>query len=788
MSSIEKIEQEIFRVLNNSPIATALFDQELKLINTNDELCILLGYDKNTLLSLQALDIVSANHRQLFLNAAKLCLQKKTDFVFKSELMLINKFQENVFCKISLFLLQIDGAVQPCYVFMATNIGIAKNIFNEINKLAFAVEQSANTIVITDTEGNIQYVNKAFEKTTGYTKTEVLGKNPRILKTDYLPEEIYKNLWDTIKMGKVWIGEFYNKRKDGTTYWESAMITPIFDTNGKIMNFLAIKEDITKMKDAQEQLIKAKDEAEKSNKLKTLFLANMSHEIRTPMNAILGFADLLYESENLTTENKEMLDIIRNSGRHLLNLINDILDLSKIEAGKIKLEYSEFSVKKLLMHIYSMLNIKAKEKNLYFDLLIDHNSPDCLFGDELRVNQVLVNIIGNAIKFTNTGGITISYSYIDDTCIFKVIDTGIGIPQDRIDTIFLPFEQADISTTRKYGGTGLGLTITKKIIQLMGGSIFVESEENKGTTFIIKLPLKFVKLEKKGDIDNSIEELNIQLTYDDIVKSWLDNIERDIGGSGLARKSLYLTIPKLPGKLLRLEDAITKNIKSDIKYLADDLKNLATTFRMIEIVKVLNYLLDEVNLEKYNIEKIRKYYEQLKKILDLIPKKYFGQVKEIISETKEIDKIKEDEEQAKPKILVAEDNTTNQKLIKLLINKFGYECDIAENGKIAIEMLELQNYDLLLLDMQMPVMDGLEALKYIRNSEKLKNLYVIALTAHSLKGDAEKYLNAGCDGYVSKPIDKNILKEKIDTALINLKKIKKIEEKIDEALNIKKQQ
>ncbi len=385
--------------------------------------------------------------------------------------------------------------------------------------------------------------------------------------------------------------------------------------------------------------IKRKAElAETATKAKSDFLSNMSHEIRTPMNAIIGFTELLYNEEN-DLEKKNKLELIKTSGKNLLSLINDILDFSKIEAGKILLEKIIFNLKTTLNYIYSMYKSKASSKGLNFIINIGESIPLSVVGAEHRIIQILTNIVGNAIKFTKDGTITIDCSYNAGKAIIKITDTGIGIANDKLDLVFSAFNQVDSSTEREFGGTGLGLTISRQLTELMNGNLTITSTFGIGSSFILELPLP----EKKEGPGNSQSAAHLNRNPE--ADEW---------------------------------DTVTNN------------------------------------------QIITRY-----------------------------------------KILVAEDNKINQILTRELLKGLDLECDIAENGKIALEMLNDKPYDLLLLDMQMPVMDGLETLRHINYEKKFEKLYIIALTANAMEGDAEKYMKAGCNDYLSKPIDRVLFQQKI---------------------------
>lgn len=375
-------------------------------------------------------------------------------------------------------------------------VGIGRDITemkkaeNQIKKLTKSIEQSPSSIVITDIQGNIEYVNPMFSEISGYSKDEVIGKNPRILKSGEMPAEVYSQMWNTIKAGEVWRGEFLNRKKNGELYWEWATMTSIKNEDGEITNYLSIKEDISLRKQMEADLIIAKNKAEESDHLKSAFLANMSHEIRTPLNSIIGFSELLSDSDFEIDEKKEFIQHIISNGNSLLNIISDIMDISRMESGQVTIRESQIHVNKFITRIKEQFSIKFAETNVEFKLEIP-NSKEKIFilADTDRLSQIFTNLISNALKFTTQGFIQIGYQVKGDMVEFCVTDTGIGIPADFHDKIFDRFRQVESSNTRKYGGNGLGLAITRNLVELMGGKIWIESESGKGSSFYFVLPL-----------------------------------------------------------------------------------------------------------------------------------------------------------------------------------------------------------------------------------------------------------------------------------------------------------
>ncbi len=373
-----------------------------------------------------------------------------------------------------------------------------------LRQLSLAVEQSPESIVITNLEPKIEYVNAAFVRATGYSLEEVIGQNPKILQSGHTPPDRYAEMWQALLAGRTWKGEFYNKRKDGSEYVEFAIVTPIRQPDGQITHYVAVKEDITERKRIGEELdrhrghleelvaartvelVEARNHAEVANEAKTTFLANMSHEIRTPLNAIVGLTHLLRRPTS-DSERLGRLERIETAAAHLLSIINDILDLSKIESGRMQIEQTDFALESVLDHVRSLIAPQAGEKDLQVSVDTD-SVPRWLRGDLTRLRQALLNYAGNAVKFTHSGSIALRARLLDEDerglqLRFEVEDTGIGIAAEIVPNLFQAFEQADVSTTRRYGGTGLGLAITRRLAGMMGGESGVDSGVGRGSTF-----------------------------------------------------------------------------------------------------------------------------------------------------------------------------------------------------------------------------------------------------------------------------------------------------------------
>ena len=399
----------------------------------------------------------------------------------------------------------------------------------QLKILSEGVDNSPASVVVTNEKGEISFVNEKFVNLTGYSFDEVCGKTPSILKSGFHTEEFYENLWNTINSGNDWVGEFLNKKKNGELFWESTMISSLKNEKGVISHFMAIKEDITEKKRFEKELKSAKEKAEEADHLKSSFLANMSHEIRTPLNAIMGFSSLISEYDIDGDEAAKFIDIIQTNSKQLLDIIDDVLLVSKLQVNQVKVYSSVFIIDLLLKELYTHFKKEIElfpEKEITLKIEIrQEDRIEKIETDKVKLNQILSKLIRNAIKFTSKGIISFGYKLNkNDELIFFTKDTGIGISEDKQKIIFQKFRQVDDSKTRQFGGTGLGLSIVKGLVDLLQGNLWLESNKDNGANFYFTIPLKIInkKIKKKTKTKEKLKwEKKTILVVDDVTESVL---------------------------------------------------------------------------------------------------------------------------------------------------------------------------------------------------------------------------------------------------------------------------
>ena len=608
---------------------------------------------------------------------------------------------------------------------------------HEIMKIKILISEASNT----DTLANNVYKNDSFKIELFFKQIPTLfirmqENSNRLL---YDSKKNITTLEKNIEIEK----EYYKNLEYIFTYIVMIIIV--------LTGFLLIRQILRKNKELEEITKKAKkseEEALIANETKSKFLANMSHEIRTPLNAIIGFSDIL-SSSNMEANDKEKAEIISKSAKALLNIINDILDISKIESGKYEVSKTNFDLKDLLEQIVQLYAVNTKEKNIRFLYTLDESIPNFVFSDETKLKQVLSNIISNAIKFTpNNGKVSFDVKLLtlnENTASvrFSVKDEGIGISPENQKSIFEPFSQADGTISRKYGGTGLGLAISLNIIKMLGSEIKLISKENEGSLFYFDLDLV---VQDVSNFDSS------KLKYDFAICNIIEDTENI--------KNHLASVVKYFGRIHQGDEDIESCEKIDLIFCFGDPQFYEKLSRRKERFKCPVVYVG--NMDKINNNNI------MKPLMDyfLDVPIYGSKIFNIIAESKLIEKdVQKSENKIETKenfsgqILVAEDNPNNQLLIKIVLQKLGLDVTIVENGQLAVEKYQNEKYDLIFLDINMPVMDGLTALKLIREYEKEIQRYtpIVALTANTINGDREKYIDEGMDNYLSKPLERNQL-------------------------------
>ena len=617
-------------------------------------------------------------------------------------------------------------------------------------------------LLVLTKDRTIRYCNPTFMEMVGYDNDELSDKPIWELLSDEINYDTIQPEPVELQSGKL-IREVALKHANGDSVHVLFTAVPpkgSIDSNGAIV----VVTDLTQQKEIEQALSVARDQAIEASRLKSEFLANMSHEIRTPLNAVIGMTSLMLDS-SLTAEQREFAETIRNSGDVLLALINDILDFSKIEAGKLELEKRPFTIRDCVEEALDVVVTKASEKGLELAYIIDDIVPRDIVGDVTRVRQILVNLLNNAIKFTESGEVVLSVKCKQSDLVasdqkslhFLVKDTGIGIPEHRLNRLFKSFSQVDASTTRRFGGTGLGLAISKQLVEMMGGQIWVESIEGKGSTF------QFTILGDAAPVSRHV--------FTQKVQPQLNGKRLLIVDDNLTNRKILMKQAKLWGmKPQAVEsglDALEK-LKGDFRFDCAILDMQMPEMDGLMLAEEIRKLFDEKSLPLIMLSSIgdRDEFRETNFFSAFLTKPIkqqmlFETVNGIFSETavsqsRAPKKLQIDPEMGRKhplRLLLAEDNLVNQKVASRILERMGYRTDVAADGLEVLEALQRQPYDVVLMDVQMPNMDGVEATIQIRDIwPPAEQPTVVAMTAHALTGDREKYLKAGMDHYISKPV------------------------------------
>jgi two-component system sensor histidine kinase/response regulator len=651
-------------------------------------------------------------------------------------------------------------------------------------------------VYVTDIKGTITYANDKFCASSGYSRAELIDVNHRIFNSNNQTKGYWFNIFMEVSKGNFWHDEVCVKANGGQLYWVDTTILPLYDNENKLSGNIYISTDITHQKETINRLAEAKKQAEVANESKTNFLANMSHEIRTPMNGVIGMTNLLLDTP-LNQEQQNFAKTVKNSAESLLSVINDILDYSKVEAGMLELEPIEFDLELLLHDLGSTLAFQAHNKRLELICPANIIPEQSFIADPGRIRQVLNNLIGNAIKFTEQGEVSVYCTVQEQTeqrtkLIFEISDTGIGLSSDQQKKLFERFSQADGSTTRKYGGTGLGLSISKQLVELMDGEIGVRSVIGEGSTFWFTLNIANANNTPANKFYDNLHNKKILVVDDNLTN-------RTLLGLLLTKWRVEHTLVDSGHQALKtLTEAADKNLPYHIAILDMQMPEM-DGFQLATKIKEDSRLFPNTRLmmltsqgQRGDAEKLKAagFSGYLNKPIDqsilynaLMTIAVGNCLEQPLITAYSARKLP----QFKARVLVVEDNAVNQKVAQGLLKKFGVQVDLAANGEEALHSLKNLPFDLVMMDCQMPVMDGYEATQKIRLPESdvlNREIPIIAMTANSMQGDREKCLAVGMDDFISKPVNPNKLQEalkrwlpKCEPALILLKNTKDYKDK-----------
>jgi two-component system sensor histidine kinase/response regulator len=758
-----KSAEEFRAAFEDAPFGMCLSSLDNQLLRVNQALCQLLGYSKKELLAEGHSDDLEPLRRA----ADEVRSGRAASAEFEKRY--IHKQGNVIWVHMRVSVVRDRRGEPAQFITHVQDITDRRHMEDELRKLVSVVESSSDFIGTATMEGKVTFVNPAGRRMVGLDETGPLpgtildfvsvGEQERF-RNDAVRTILEKGRWDGETEFRHW------KTATPIPMWQSIFqITE--ESTGRPIAMATICRDITERRRVEAQLVQAKQGAEAANRSKSEFLANMSHEIRTPMNGIIGMTDLVLDTE-LNSEQAEYLNMVKESAEALLTLLNDILDFSKIEAGKLEMDYLSFDLRKSLGEVVKTLAIRAQQKGLEVIFDVASEVPTNVVGDPARIRQVLVNLVGNSIKFTERGEIEIKVQTEAQSAEGAVLrvsvrDTGIGIPVEKQKKIFEAFSQADSSTTRKYGGTGLGLTIVGQLVGLMGGKLWVESEAGKGSTFyftvqvgsgVAALPTESPDVSQLAGVPVLVVDDNTtnRRILEDSVIRW-KMIPTVVAGAAAAIQTLQHALASGAQLPLVLTDAHMPDMDGFglIEKIRQD--PLLANVRIV-ILTSGGERGDAARCQELGVAAyLSKPFDRLE-LRDVLLHVLAGDLAKP-GKRALVTRHTLQEQRRSLSFLVAEDNAVNRTLIARLLESRGHSVVLAQNGREALEALGKQPFDIVLMDVQMPEMDGFEATKLIREKEEASgtHLPIIALTAHAMQGDEERCLVCGMDGYVTKSIN-----------------------------------
>jgi PAS domain S-box-containing protein len=760
--ALEEANVKLNALIQASPLAILTFDPEGRVQSWNTAAERIFGWKEEEVLGLQP-PIIPDDRRHEFRALIEINLQGR----MFTGVELQRKKKNGSLIDISLSSAPIRDSLGRIRGIVSVMDDITKrkaaerSLRESLHFLQRLIDTIPNPIFYQDTNGRFQGYNQAFERFVDLSRGEIIGKTAYDIYPKEQADWLKASDSDLLNKPGILVKETTMRLVDGQRVDVIFNRATYANEDETLAGLVGVIIDITDRKRAEAELKRAKEAAEEAARIKADFLANMSHEIRTPLNAVIGMAGLLLDAA-LSPEHQDCVETIRSSGDTLLAIINDILDFSKIDGGNMELERHPFDLRSCIEESMDLSAARAAEKGLNLAYEIDDHTPEMIIGDLTRLRQVFVNLISNAVKFTEEGEVFVSVDSRhlkerDYEFHFGIKDTGIGISSDHMNRLFKSFSQIDASTTRKYGGTGLGLAISKRLVELMGGNIWAESEVGMGSIFHFTIVAQARPAEPKAfqNPDQPILEGKRVLIVDG----------RDTNLKIM--KQLAISWHMLPGTAANAKDAVdlARSNAFDVAILSIEVQGMNLPTLVSEIRKyqrempiILNSSFGSKKIDEckqFNAFLSRpikpsSLYESLGRIFD----------NEAIVERSSLSPQHEHDNVHKLRILLAEDNVINQKVALRMLKKIGYRADLAANGLEVLQALERLHYDVVLMDVQMPEMDGLEATRAIRKRLPPEDQpRIIAITAYALEGDREKCLKAGMDGYISKPVNVNELED-----------------------------
>lgn len=800
--------------LENLNSAVLVKDKNLRYVLVNSAFCDILGEPEKKLIGRTTLDIFGEMRSKEYDNRELMVLETGKSIEFEETFIHANGNEVTAITSIQR-VVNKDGEPFVCVTVNDVTELAKLNSDLELNKERFKAfaETNSDWFWEMDKDLRFSFFSGTFQEVTGVAPAKLLGKTRRETGVPGISEEEFQSHLEVLDTRKSF-RDFIHSRtlEDGKTIWLSINGIPLFDGHGNFQGYQGSGKDVTNQVLQQKQLEQAQAEAQQADRAKSEFLANMSHEIRTPMNGVMGMAELLARTE-LDAKQKMFTDVIVKSGASLLTIINDILDFSKLDAGQMELDSAPFRLAEAIEDVATLVSSRVSEKDLELIVRIDPALPEQMVGDVGRVRQIVTNLIGNAVKFTEQGHVFVNVMPAPDAATkldykrlrFEVEDTGIGIPEEKCAAVFEKFSQVDTSSSRKHEGTGLGLTIASSLVEIMGGKIGVESEVGKGSKFWFEIELPAhseVGARKRTPMD--VTGARILIVDDNVVNrsilteqmtAWqFDSAAAKSAEEALAvmraakAHNINIDCVVLDYHMPEMNGGDVVKIMRADPQLADISVIMLTSVDQTEDGHVFSSLGIQRHLTKparssHLLETIISVLEEnkfgnssshpIEAAVDTVKSQAEEQItapQKTLSDASDLDLVENQVE-----VLVCEDNEVNQIVFTQILESAGYNYRIAPNGKVGVEMAAKLKPELILMDVSMPEMNGLQATAAIREMEKglKRHTPIIGVTAHAIKGDMEKCIAAGMDDYLSKPVSPDALQGKISQWMKTVRKMRK---------------